>query len=702
MYTDYVDEENENNENYYLDDDNNGQNKEKIKKITFFVLIFVIVLIILLLIAKGCSNSKKNTNNKTSVVTRGQTPTVVIGRDSLSLAIGESYTLDAEVLLSSKTNPVIRWRSEDSNIASVNDDGYITGVSEGIVNIVAYYDENNRTYKNFCIVTVTSNVKKAESISLTQESISLKRGQTFLIQVGVTPNDAKVGTFTYESDDSSIASVDEKGYIKANSVGTTTITVKTEDNLTAKMNVIVSQDAVTSIMPTGLHLVDVTNGLAIGKTTEIIYNITPSNATNKSVTWKSSNPSVATVNNGIVTGVSAGTCTIVATTSNNISSSVEIRVEPNTIPVTGISIVGNTSFTMPLGGTRLLGYIISPNNATNKKVTYTSSNSNVIIVDSNGILAAVGQGNAVVTISTEDGSKKAIANVTVTGGISPTNTTTSTTSSSNNTSSNNIVTNDRSSNNVDNNSFNQTVETYSVTSSSNFFSSSSDTTSSSCNSYNMITISHNEKGVAIVSTISFANTKPFLKGTQTPTLEVTQLSCVKSLKYYVYYGETEKTIKSKAVSTGTIYKVGNKISLKNGKGYYRIEVKGTDTNGVSLSKIYYAVVEHGVVADPISVSPILVGTKFTITKNDSKLTRVYYCIVPKFTDNCTPSIRTSGLNSSKTIYYGYVGFSKTTATKSSLKKISSGSPSFSKGAKICFQGYNGNILVGNNVCRYIG
>ena len=685
MYTDY----NEDNESYYSDDDNKQQNNEKFKRLAFYILIFVVFLVVILLIAKGCSNNKSNSVGKVTKVS----PSIQLGTQNIALNVGEGRTIFYDILNSSNSNPVVNWKSLDSSIAAVNDEGYVTGIKEGSTTIIASYTENNRVYTNTCNVTVTSTEVKLESISVTQKDITLKKGNVFLIEVTTSPSEAKVDKLIYESDDTSIATVDAKGFIKGVGVGTTTITIKTEDGTVSEiMSVTVSEKASTTtiIEPTKIDIAGLTNGLSVGKTAEIVYNITPSSASNKNITWTSSNSSVATVDsNGIVTGVSAGKCTIMATTSNNITGSIEIEVKSNTTSVTGIKIVGSSSISMKVGGTRFLTYEITPSDASNKAVTYVSSNPNVVFVDSSGIMAGTGAGTAMVKVVTKDGEHVAYVNVTVTE-----------TTKSETTSADSTTSDAQSSYSVDSG-----VSGSTYYSDGNTSYSSTTTNSSSCNAYDIAKIQHNESGVAIVSTISFDSAKPFVKANQVPTLEITQIDCVKFLNYSVYYGASDSLVSVKASYSGKILNVGEKIPLKLGKGYYKIVLTGQLKDGsVYLTKTYYAYVQNSNVttntstSDYITVTPTISANTFTIKRNDSKINRVYYCVVSSTTYPCAPSISSKSTSS---VYYSYITMNKDTVTKEKMTKITSGTPGYNKGARICFRAYNGSSLVGNSICRDI-
>ena len=696
MYTDYTED---NEENYYADDENNNKfDKEKLKRIAFFVLLFVIVVILILLLAKGCSNSNRRNNNNS--IAEGQTPTVVMW-PSLTLDVGEEYMMEVDVINRNNPNPTYSWQSEDSSIVEISDDGHVTAISEGSTKIHVYYRENNKVYSAECLITVTQNATKLESISLGQDEITLKNGGSLLLQVIVTPTDAKADNLVFESESPEIATVDDKGYIKAISVGTTAVTVKTSDeDVSASVLIHVTENGETTINPTGITLVGLSNGLSVGSSSQVIANIYPTNATNKTIKWTSSDSSIATVDeNGKVYGVKGGKCTIIATTSNNISSELEITVSDTNVSVESVTISGDTAITMNVGGTKRLYYTISPATATNKQVKFTSNNSNVVLVDSNGIIAAVGVGNAVVTITTLDGNKTAILNITV-------------------------------------NSKNASQTTYTITEDNNYSSNSSSSTSSSsttysndyasnggstvestvsvlpdlsdsCTAYGMTTIEHNEKGIAVVSSISFDNTKPFVDKSTTPTLTITQMSdCITSANYYVFYSSSATGFfaSDNAIATGTI-KANGQIKLTKGNGYYKINIVGKTKNGNSLTKTYYAHVNKETSSNSlgyISISPsklVKSGNSITLTKNNSSVTYVYYCVKSSSdTKNCSP-LKTSGLK--ENIYYGGINFSSRINYSKKVYYRLNQSPSSAYGNKICFRAYATNRFVGDTECVVI-
>lgn len=622
MYTDYNDE---NNNDYSIE--NQTPNKEKIKKIVFIVLVFVVLVVLIVVIAKGCSNTKKNS---TSYNNDNVQPSITINRPSLSLEVDEGFQLRADVFNAKSDNPVVSWVPTNSSIVVVDDLGYVTAVKEGITDVIALYRENDKIYTSKCSIVVASKEIEVQSISIIQDDITLKKGKSILLQVDIKPEDAKIeeGNLLFFSDDPSVATVSGEGYVNAINKGITTIRVKTQDGkFSDSISVTVTDTGTTVINPTSLNIKGITNGLTVGSTTKIIYEITPSNVTNTKLTWTSSDPSIATVNQeGVVTGIKAGKCKIMASTSNNISATIEITVESNKVPVTGIIIDGENSITLKTGGTRMLFYTITPSNATNQDVIYTTSNSNIVQVNSQGIMSALSSGNAVVTITTEDGKKQAFINITVKGeddGEEPGST------GSNSGDSNNLGSNNSGSNS---------------SSSGSSSSSSSSSSDNACNSYDMITIKHSESGNGpTISTYSYNIAKPFQSGAK-PKVTITQYAdCLKTALYYIDYGKTLSNMSTASVATGNLSKVGNSFYLNKGDGYYRIRIKATTESGQTLNKTYYAVIGSNASSiDTIKPSVVVYGEVFssttstntpikklkistTVTENGSGIKNIKYC-----------------------------------------------------------------------------
>ena len=201
------------------------------------------------------------------------------------------------------------------------------------------------------------------------------------------------------------ASLDTDGYTLTVNGGTLT------DDVTGTVNYKV----------TGVSLDKTNLNLNVGVEATLTPTITPDNATDKSVEWKSDDTGVATVNeNGKVTAVGLGTTTItVTTTDGDFKDICTVTVtEPPTVSVTSVTL-DKTSLTLDVGGSSTLTATVKPDDATNKAVTWSSSNENVATVN-NGVVTAVGAGTATITAAASDGSgKTATCEVTVNGPVLP-------------------------------------------------------------------------------------------------------------------------------------------------------------------------------------------------------------------------------------------------------------------------------------------
>ena len=139
----------------------------------------------------------------------------------------------------------------------------------------------------------------------------------------------------------------------------------------------------------------------------------PSNSTNKKVKWKSSNKKVATVEkNGKVKGIKKGTTTITVTTVDGKKTAVCKITVKNPVKVKSVKLNKKTA-SVKRGKTIKLKATIVPKNATNKEVTWKSSNKKVAAVDMNGKVKGIKEGIATITVTTKDGKKKASCRITV-------------------------------------------------------------------------------------------------------------------------------------------------------------------------------------------------------------------------------------------------------------------------------------------------
>ena len=185
----------------------------------------------------------------------------------------------------------------------------------------------------------------------------------------------------------------------------------------AEASVTVESSKPTNILVTGVSLNASTVKMYVGQSYQLIHTIKPSNATNKGVTWSSSNTDVVSVDqNGNIKALKDGTAKIRVTAKDGSGKYAEASVtvessKPTNILVTGVSLNAST-VKMYVGQSYQLIHTIKPSNATNKGVTWSSSNTNVVSV-SNGKIVGKSSGKARITVTTNDGRYSAYTDVTV-------------------------------------------------------------------------------------------------------------------------------------------------------------------------------------------------------------------------------------------------------------------------------------------------
>ena len=170
----------------------------------------------------------------------------------------------------------------------------------------------------------------------------------------------------------------------------------------------------TDIPVTGVTVSQSSASVLTSNNLQLTATVTPTDATDKTVTWSTSNSSVATVNSsGLVTGVAVGEATITVTTyDGGFTANCALTVTPSTIPVTGVSLSPSIA-TVSIGSHQQLTPSISPSNATNQLVTWSTSNSSAATVNSSGLVTGVVEGTATITVTTDDGGYTATCDVTV-------------------------------------------------------------------------------------------------------------------------------------------------------------------------------------------------------------------------------------------------------------------------------------------------
>lgn len=237
------------------------------------------------------------------------------------------------------------------------------------------------------------------SITVSPSCKTLGVGETCYLTAVVCPTNATCKCVKWSSSNSNVATVTSSGFVKAQKTGTVTITATATDGSNVKdtMTLKVSPVSVSSVTLNRSQLT-----VNKGSSYCLTATVCPSNASNSSLSWCSSNTNVATVINGRVTGVGKGTATITAMAMDGSgkSDTCEVKVK---VPVSSIS-VSSYCNPMNVGDVCLLSVSVYPYDADNRGVCWTSSKTNVVTVTSGGIVTAKSPGTAIITATAADGS----------------------------------------------------------------------------------------------------------------------------------------------------------------------------------------------------------------------------------------------------------------------------------------------------------
>ena len=226
---------------------------------------------------------------------------------------------------------------------------------------------------------------------------------TLTLTATVLPESTTNKTVSWSSSNPEVASINSDGVVTGHQLGTVEITATTTDGSNKSGTKIISViDDI--ILVTGVSI-DGLDQVTEGHTIMLTATVTPANATNKVVSWSSSDESIATINSdGLLTAVAPGTVTITATTTDgsNKHAIKTITVKRNIVLVNSVQIRGLNE--VSVNGTLNLSVEVGPSNATNKTVSWTSSNDRIATVDENGVVVGKKAGTVTISATATDGS----------------------------------------------------------------------------------------------------------------------------------------------------------------------------------------------------------------------------------------------------------------------------------------------------------
>lgn len=325
--------------------------------------------------------------------TQVEVSSVSLNTATIEMVEGETFSLMATVLPKDAEYDGVTWASSNASVASVNS-GTVTAVKDGTATITASAGGKSAT----CNVKVSAKIVAVTSITLDKTSLSMQVGDTETLTATIKPEDATDKTIVWTSSDEAVVSV-SNGKITALKSGKATITAKSSTcSAECMVTVSVNTESIT--------LDKTTLSLAVGESATLTATVKPDDATDKTVTWSSSDESVVKVDNGKVTARKSGTSTVSAKCGGKTAECV-VTVS---VPVSSITL-DKTALSLALGESVTLIATVKPDDATDKTVVWYSSDESIAKVD-NGKVMALKIGFAIVTATAANFSVS--CNVTVT------------------------------------------------------------------------------------------------------------------------------------------------------------------------------------------------------------------------------------------------------------------------------------------------
>ena len=316
---------------------------------------------------------------------------VTLDKSEAFVKKGKTLTLTPTVYPSSLTDKSVTWKSSDESIATVTSEGKVKGIKYGTATITC--TSNATGLSTTCKVTVGL-------VKLDKSNATIEKGTTLTLKPTVYPSSLEDKSVTWTSSAKSIATVSSSGKVKGIKAGTATITctsVATGLKATCKVTVI---NGTVTLNKTEAFIEK-------GKTTTLKATLTPTTLEDMSVTWTSSDKTVATVSSsGKVKGVGYGTATITCTSvATGVSATCQVTI--------GKVVLNTPEFTLRKTRTLTLVATLYPTTLTDKSVTWKSSDTKVATVSSSGKVKGVGAGTATITCTSNATGLKGTCTVTV-------------------------------------------------------------------------------------------------------------------------------------------------------------------------------------------------------------------------------------------------------------------------------------------------
>ena len=326
-------------------------------------------------------------------------------RQVIVVPAGSAVKLQAACSPEDASDRKVSFETTDPEVAKVTGNS-MKGVQAGECDLVISSVLNPEVREIFRVLVI----RPVKKVTVSAENRKVAVGSAIQLTAGFEPEDAAIRAVTWTSRNPAIATVDENGAVTGVKRGTATIVATAADG-SKKAGAI----QVTVTQPvTGITFAKETYTVNTKRSVQVRPKVLPANASDTVLTWTSSDEAVATVKNGVITGVKAGACTITCASRSDPDVTASVTVEVHQ-PVTKIECANSAAeLSLLVGESVQLSWNVYPDDATDKALKYRPSHGSIISVDANGLVTGVGRGITSVTATAQDGSgKQGTAKITV-------------------------------------------------------------------------------------------------------------------------------------------------------------------------------------------------------------------------------------------------------------------------------------------------
>lgn len=323
-----------------------------------------------------------------------QPVTALKAASRLTLEANQTAPFSVEILPADATDKSLTYASGNEKVATVDESGVIHALKAGSCKLTARSSNGKKVTLSLTVTQPVTEILPGKA------EYTLDTGRTLTLKAALSPADATAKKLTYTSSDPEIAAVSSRGRVTGKKPGTATITLRAESGVTAACTVRVVRP-VKSVRAASDRLI-----LNAGEAQTPAFSVLPQNATDQTLTFVSSDPSVLSVDpaTGEVTALKPGTATLTAHAVNGKTAQVRFTVVR---PVQSVSLSGQ-ALTLDRGSSLRLSAHVEPQDATDKRLTYATSDKKIATVSSNGTVSAKMAGEVTLTVTAKGGASASV------------------------------------------------------------------------------------------------------------------------------------------------------------------------------------------------------------------------------------------------------------------------------------------------------